>query len=168
MTEIWKMVPGFEPYEASSLGRVRRMRRRGERILAGRLDEDGYRRMKISIDGVPSDQFCHKLICLAFHGPKPSERHSVAHWDQDIANNKEENLRWATPEDQWEDRQRHGTHNRGAQHFAAKLTWEAVREIRATHVAGSLKFGQKALARKFGVSDFCISRVVKGKGWVEA
>ena len=39
----------------------------------------------------------HFLVCTAFHGPKPSENHQVAHADGCPSNVRSDNLRWATP-----------------------------------------------------------------------
>lgn len=39
----------------------------------------------------------HFLVCLAWHGPRPSPRHQVDHIDRDRWNNRASNLRWVTP-----------------------------------------------------------------------
>lgn len=41
----------------------------------------------------------HTLVCLAFHGPKPTPKHQVAHKDCNKMNNGYLNLRWATPKE---------------------------------------------------------------------
>ena len=38
----------------------------------------------------------HRLVCEAFHGPKPSSEAVVIHLDEDGMNNRPENLRWGT------------------------------------------------------------------------
>ena len=38
----------------------------------------------------------HRLVCEAFHGPAPFDSAVVMHLDDDPANNRPENLRWAT------------------------------------------------------------------------
>lgn len=69
---------------------------------------------------------------------------------------------WATGED-------HGTHTKpeslrlGERHGNAKLTDDAVRDIRAQYTG---KYGELAmLGRKYNVSPVAIRRVAVGKGW---
>jgi hypothetical protein len=42
----------------------------------------------------------HVLVCTAFHGPKPSPKHTVNHKDKDRSNNSASNLEWMTYRDQ--------------------------------------------------------------------
>lgn len=45
--------------------------------------------------------FVHQLICRAFHGPPPTEKHtSVHHKDKIRDHNNVENLEWSTATDQ--------------------------------------------------------------------
>lgn len=55
-----------------------------------------------------------------------------------------------------------GNHPKGVQHGRAKLTEDAVREIRALKASGAKSI---ELARKYGVSDFVISQIVKNRLW---
>lgn len=52
---------------------------------------------------------------------------------------------------------------RGQEHPAAKLTDQAVREIRGAYVPG--KVGQRWLAEMYGVSQQTIARVLAGTAW---
>jgi hypothetical protein len=54
---------------------------------------------------------------------------------------------------------------RGVDHPAAKLTWEAVREIRASHATG--RFTERALARAYGVTQRRVNLIVRGIAWQE-
>ena len=38
----------------------------------------------------------HRIVCVAFHGEPPTDRHVVDHIDTNRANNRPENLRWVT------------------------------------------------------------------------
>lgn len=48
---------------------------------------------------------------------------------------------------------------------SAKLTWEQVREIRRTYVAGGTS--QASLARQFGVAQASIGRLLSNQTWEE-
>ncbi|MCL4715505.1 MAG: HNH endonuclease [Hyphomonadaceae bacterium] len=136
------------------------------RELDGWLDSDGYRRVNVH-DGERFRQIgVHVLVALTYLGPRPTPEHEAAHNDGVRTHNAVTNLRWATARENQRDRDRHGTHNKGTRAAAAKLTDEAVREIRRRHVRHSKgPNSASALAREFGVSHFAIHRVVTGKGW---
>lgn len=159
--EVWRPVPGFPGYSASSEGRIAGPRgiRRLTPVPAG------YALISV-ITGGRHQTFCgHYFVALAWHGPKPSPAHTVAHDDGDPPNIRPDNLRWATMLEQSADKRRHGTLPRGERAGNAKLTDAAVREIRACHVRFSKIHGAAALGRRFGVEPFAIYRVVHGKGW---
>jgi len=56
----------------------------------------------------------HPLILEAFVGPRP-EGMIACHWDDNPANNRLSNLRWATPSDNMFDRIRNGRHRQASQ-----------------------------------------------------
>jgi hypothetical protein len=58
-----------------------------------------------------------------------------------------------------------GRQSRGENQHAAKLTIAKVRYIRKNYRPRHEKFGQKALAEKFGVSTRTISLVVRREVW---
>lgn len=111
--EVWRVVPGREHFEASSLGRVRRkpfiatMHHGGRRSYAagkatfgvpvrtakGRLmvtdaKEHGGGKMTVS-----------RMVCEAFHGFAPPEAPLARHLDDDHTNNRPSNLAWGTYRD---------------------------------------------------------------------
>jgi hypothetical protein len=93
--EIWKSLTGeFDGIEVSSKGRIRTATgTKGHKKTAtyGYATISGY--MSIFVKGHRLQ--VHTLICLAFHGPKPTPDHTVDHMDRDTTNNCIENLRWA-------------------------------------------------------------------------
>ena len=102
--ERWAAHPDYAPSEllVSNRGRVRKRGQHAgvgeyEYFTLGSLRKDGYR--KVGING--KNRLVHILVCEAFHGPKPSEAHTVDHHhDRNRSNNRADNLRWATPEEQ--------------------------------------------------------------------
>jgi len=160
LSEEWRPVVGFPDYEVSSLGRVRRsnpISKRGHRIATGILKaaptDNGYPRATIA-HGVY--RYVHKMVCEAFHGPRPSPLHEVAHGDGDRTHNAASNLRWDTNAGNHADRQRHGR-------AAKKLTPEEVQMIRASPLNGA------QLGERLGVARSTVNRIRSGNkwGWLE-
>lgn len=104
----------------------------------------------------------HSLVCTAFHGPRPSPKHQVAHKDGDKTNNAAVNLRWATAKENIADKILHGTMAHSEANGRAKLTIEQVREIRRRMAEGET---QKGLAQAYGVAASNISHIATGKNW---
>jgi hypothetical protein len=163
--EEWRSIPGWPEYAVSSYGRVRRMvSTRGSRagkLVKSHLEYDGYPRIMLYRGCVGTGYCVHQLVCLAFHGPKPTDDHEVAHWDGDRDNCRVDNLRWATHEENEADRVRHGRVPRGEQ-LRSKLTDVAVRAIRQRVAAGER---QARLAEEFEVNSSTISEVISRKRW---
>jgi hypothetical protein len=57
----------------------------------GRMTAAGY----MQISSVP----VHRIVATGFHGEQPTDRHVVDHINTDRANNRSENLRWVTREE---------------------------------------------------------------------
>jgi len=116
MTADWRDIPGYPGYQASDDGRVRSVDRvivdsigRSRRLrgveLATFADDQGYLRCSM-----PTQQFVHRMICLAFNGA-PGDGLHAAHRDGDKQNNEPSNLYWATVAENNRDVIRHGRHH---------------------------------------------------------
>lgn len=99
MMEIWRTIPGQENYEASNLGRIRRVAPGRKtfvgKVLACQRVGTGYRSTALVRDGKAVRHYVHRLVMLAFVGPPPS-RHEVNHIDGDKTNNALSNLEYVT------------------------------------------------------------------------
>lgn len=117
--EVWKVVPSHPQIEASSLGRIRRkvascpMPNGGTRTYHG-LPTFGCKaatsglagfRMIYRYKSLAKTFKVHRLVCEAFHGPSPFRGAVVMHLDDDPANNRPENLKWATQKENLNTRQ---------------------------------------------------------------
>lgn len=166
--EIWRSIPGYPNYEVSGCGSVRRaVSVRGARFHAGALKKaslsGGYLRVHLYHDGKRSAVGVHELICLAFHGPRPSPEHEAAHWDGTSSNNTPDNVRWATPLENAADRERHGrtASRKNGKHWRTKLTEQDVRVIRFLFLPRP-RSNVRQLALRFGVTASTI-RNIAGK-----
>jgi hypothetical protein len=182
--ERWLPVVGYEGfYEVSDLGRVRSVNRvfirsdgrkqgRRGRVLVPSLT--GSKRTYPSVGlRLGHRRAIHALVCEAFHGPRPTPTHEVAHWDGDPSNNRAGNLRWATQSENQQDSIRHGTKyshpvdsQRGELNMNARLTAAQVSEIRRLWNSGGIT--QVRLADTFGVSKSSIYNIVRGVSWRSA
>lgn len=176
-SEEWRAVVGYEGlYEVSSCGRVRRLmeflpsaddptlyKPSRYRIISAYRGPNGYPQARLSKAAKAKTCLVHRLVCEAFHGPAPKGQSHVAHWDGDRANNRAENLRWASPRENAEDRNRHGTAPVGDCAPNRRLTSDAVIEMRRLYKG---RHGDLArLSRQFGVTPTQVLHVVKRKHW---
>jgi hypothetical protein len=137
-------------------------------VLKGRVLASGYRQFKlVRRDGKQAAIRANRLVCGAFHGAPRDSEMQAAHRNGRRLDDRPENLYWATPQQNKHDSIRHGTSVSGRrvrnQHGDAKLSPEAVAEIRATYTGA--RGDLIGLARKFGVGRTCIKNVLAGATW---
>jgi hypothetical protein len=162
----WRPVPGFDAYEVSSFGAVRRcvVGRNGRKPapLKPWISRVGYPMVTVVLGKQRKHFTIHRLVALVFLGPPPSHRHVVAHNDGTRTNCCSSNLRWALPAENHADMLIHGTRCQGETHGCAKLTAEAVRDVRDAALAGE---PQRAIAGRFGIHQAQVHRIVRRKSW---
>jgi len=156
--EKWRVIAEAPDYAVSDLGRVQRIRAdrlgRGKgNILKTPLGDGGYPCCSLHVRGKQLHRRIYKLVCTAFHGPKPSPRHEVRHLDGDKLNTTEANLAWGTSAENKADSIRLLAHQHGERHYAAKLTTAEVAHIRASTEH------YKSIAKVYGVSPHHIHRI---------
>lgn len=144
-------IPGYEPYYALANGEI---------YSAFEGPTGPVRKLKTSnltIHGYPyvtlygkTPVAVHKLILLAFVGPRPSSRHECRHLNGDRADNRKDNLAWGTKRENACDKQDHGTTIRGADLWSAVLDEDKVREMRRLHEVEGMDFS--ALALRFNIN----------------
>lgn len=166
MTEEWRVVPSYPSYEVSNAGHVRRIgayrSTKVGRWLQPRPMKSGHVHVRLSQDGKITDTGVHRIMCEAFHGPAPSPKHLAAHRNGKPADNRPDNVRWATYQQNMDDRYEHGDITYGERNGFAKLTNEDVGLIRS-HLA----FGERApvVARLWQISAEHVSRIGSRKAW---
>ena len=158
--EIWAVIPGWEAYEASTLGRIRRIKT--GLILSQNEDQDGYLRLNLSCDGRRKNFRVNILIMRTFKGEPPPGKTQVAHWDGDMKNNSFGNLRYATNKENTEDKRRHGRMPMGEKSHMARLSDANARLMLAERMSGAKTL--KQLADDYQVSYATVQCVVYGTG----
>lgn len=162
--ETWKTLPGFEDYEVSDLGNVRRISAakgtRAMRLLSPCADRCGRMVFNTRKDGKTKQWKVHRAVMLAFKG-ECTDGKEVAHLDGNQQNNKLENLMYATPVENNRHKVGHGTQPTGEKMWNAKLTEEQVIEIRSR----SPQISYAKLAKEYGVSLVTIAQVITRKTW---
>lgn len=162
----WRQLERFPGYEVSDAGEVRSLRCRSglrprPRPVAQRIDGHGYRGVQI-VDkfGVVRSVRVHWLVLRAFRGERP-EGMQGRHLDDNQANNSLDNLVWGTRAENVADAVKHGRYKSKERHWNARLTPDAVAEIR--RCAGLESHASMAL--RLGVSRTTVTNVLLGNSW---
>ena len=159
--EQWLSVKGYDGvYEVSNLGNIRRV---GGNILSPKPGKLGYKTVALHLNGYAKKYLVHRLVAEAFL-PNPQDKLYVNHLDGNKANNRVDNLEWATPSENI--KHAYDTHlreaTRGERSSQCKLSDAEILWIRENAVKGDSVFGYKALAVRFGVTEPYIYKVVNG------
>jgi hypothetical protein len=161
----WRVIPGWENYEASSNGMIR-MANVMELAVTIKRIRNGvpYRCVNLRIGiNARKEKKIAPLVCAAFHGRKPDPKLVSRHLDGDSLNDVPSNLSWGTYQQNSDDRERHGRTPRGETHGSAKLNNEKVRQIRKLLSETSLTL--TAIGERFDVSRVTIRFIKTGHTW---
>ena len=171
-SEIWKDIEVYEGYQVSNLGRVRTCRNRSGwgltsewRIVKPCKTRYGYGEIYFWPGGRKGKRVrkkVHHLVLEAFVGPKPPGCHARHVLTNDRMDNRLVNLAWGTPQENQDDRGRHGTRIRGQGQWKAALTDSQVAVIKRLHRAG---WRQCEIAKLFGQRRENIFKIVTGDTW---
>lgn len=164
----WRVVPGFEAYEVSEYGHLRRIRpyRRHKQvgyILKQKRHQGGYFYYDVSMDGRYRRLYVQRAVAFAFLGEPPFPKAQAAHKNGNKADNHYGNIYWATHYENAQDNIRHGVTNAGEKSPTSKLTWKIVEEIRQIYFSSLIPYA--VLAEKYGVSQECVREVLQGITW---
>jgi hypothetical protein len=168
-TEAWKPIPGWEGfYEASSMGRIRSLKRPGKtqfgirqnggKILKQIPHNNGYLVVNMTANGKRKQELVHKLVLEAFVGSRPDGM-EACHNNGNRHDPRVENLRWDTRKANHADKLDHGTWQGGEASGTSKLTESAVIEIRQSDQSIN------EIAAKYGVSRGCIEKAKYRQTW---
>lgn len=125
--------------------------------------KSGHKFVRLNKQGKSTNHYVHRLVLEAFVGPCPPGMECRHYPDQNPANNRLENLSWATPKTNQGDRKENGTTVEGENHGAVKLTESLVRKIRKKYATG--KYTMYRLGIIFKVNSGTIHSVIHRKTW---
>ena len=163
--EEWRTCVGWNDYQVSDLGRVRRY---DGAILKG-WDNEGYRYVDLTMGLRKAKVNVAGLVLKAFRYPRPPGK-QARHLNDIKDDNRLENLRWGTGVQNYADAVRNGITGYGAKNPKAKLTDAAVADIRAKmklplNKRRLLKVTIRSLAAQYGVTKNAVHQVLTGKTW---
>lgn len=164
MTEIWRDIGGYDSYQVSNFGRVRRFyKHTPPHILKALPNRGGYLRVDLCRDGKHHSTYVHRLVALAFID-NPKNKPQVNHINGNKTDNRVENLEWVTHDENMHHAAVTGLRRQGAEHPDAKFTNEQARFIRDN--PDGLTRAQ--LAHRFGVYPQTISAIQLGYAYETA
>lgn len=160
---VWATIPGFDAYEASSCGLVRRREIcEGSQGLPLRMwqSSSGYLQVALCVNGKKFTLLVHQLVALAFHGLRPAG-YVIDHRDRCKINNAADNLEYVTRSmNARRFESTLGTTRRGAN--KQKLTVAEVLTIKSRIAAGE---SLKTIRQDYAVAPHTLSNIKTGRTW---
>ncbi|WP_143393245.1 HNH endonuclease signature motif containing protein [Fimbriiglobus ruber] len=153
-------VPGLPNVFVSATGTAYRRVKGPSNVLVprkGYQGKNGY--LVVGVDCYP--HYIHRLVADAFLTPALNGN-VVRHLDGNKLNNSVENLLWGTQRENCQDTERHGRNPKGTQRYNAKLTDDAVLQIRELWKAG---VRSPVIAKRFGISHSHARDIGNRKKW---
>ena len=106
--------------------------------------KNGYKTVMLKCNGKQRMFGVHQLVCIAFHGDPPTDRHQPDHINRNRADNRPCNLEWVTP--------------------STNIRRAKSRAVRGTAADGStVTFSNLAMAADFGLNVNAISKSIHRK-----
>lgn len=174
----WKFIKDNNLYEVSEFGDVRSVKRLvvntiygssrnvGQKRLSPFNNGKGYLAVTTTIDYKKKNYYIHRLVAEAFI-PNPDNKPEVNHKDGNKSNNHFKNLEWNTLKENRDHAKNTGLMRGGEQMHSSKLKLTSVIEI-IDSIKSNPDQNKSKLARKYGVCDTTIHKIIKGKRWVYA
>ena len=162
----WKKIEGFEDYEISSSGVVRRVTSARGAVIGSEIKwhlqtSNGYPNVRLRKNGKSYSKSIHRLVSEHFIGPRPQGM-QTRHIDGCKTNNSVSNLAYGTAKENGEDNVKHRVMQRGEKHSSSVLT-----EIQAIDIKIRLSNGETAtnIAKNARVPRTAIYHIKYGRTW---
>lgn len=118
--EEWIDVKGFEQYQVSNLGRVRRTK-----VLKPRMSGGGYYVVSLCVDGKAKNHYIHQLVAFNFIQKPEGSYIVVNHIDGVKTNNNLSNLEWTT-----QSKNISHSYDTGLRHKTSESGYKGVRAVK--------------------------------------
>ena len=169
--EIWRLIPEWPEYAASSHGRIKRVipeqRAVTGRILKPCLGKNGYKYVSLTHNNIPHTKTVHRLIALTFLGTPPTIKHQCNHINGKKTDNRRENLEWVTHRENAIHSYKLGLTKKpptqyGESVYGCKIT----RAVAQAILDAPLGYGTgKLLAERFHVTEAIVSFIRRRRTW---
>lgn len=167
--EVWKKIEGFESYEISSYGRLkknltfRKYRSYQSKILNPCFDKDGYLRTALSFNGITKMKTIHRLVAETFLVNK-FNLPVINHKNGIKSDNNLHNLEWSTIRDNNIHAINLGLKKplKGINHNMVKLKINEVLDIREN----KNNLTHKKLSEIYNISASQIGRIIRKERWI--
>lgn len=134
--------------------------------IEGYPNNKGYLRIRVPENGKKKDYYFHKMVCEAFHGPKPFPTAVVRHLNDIRTDNRAENLVWGSQSDNMRDMvgNRAPDFKYPDDHGQRRLTLDQAYEIRDKYYTSGVT--QAKLSEEYGVSTTTIGKIIAYKTYI--
>jgi len=148
----------FDKYYITQFGDIISTRNGKFKVLNQPITKSGYKRINLSVNGVPKKYFVHRLVAAAFYGESSL---TVDHIDGNKINNHISNLQYMSKIDNFMKAVKEGRIPKSYNHPKCNLSKDQVLIIR-----NSLK-SKRSLAKEFNVSRRTIKRIKENISYKE-
>ena len=150
--ELWGEIPNHPNYEASTLGQVRR--KGAENPLKPSVNSGGYLNVALGLGqrGAQSTQKVHRLVALTFL-ENPEDKEMIDHINRVKTDNRLENLRWATREENMRNQPVHSNNKLKLKHIYETTTSAGQKQFR-------IQIKSHKITRSFNQSCWTLEQVV--------
>lgn len=169
--ELWKKITFDEnildtkKYKISTHGRVIVYTNDEEKLLKETFI-NGYRNLylKQRLNGKSTSRYVHKIVAEHFLEKKEDDQY-VIHINYDKADNRVENLKWATKREKELHQFSNPKHKDTFRRTYSKLTEGRVKLIKRKIFDPNRKTRMKMIAKQFGISEMQLYRIKSGENW---
>ncbi len=165
----WAIIPGYEDYEISTTGVVRRLKASSGNNFMGNAGRIMKSRIRARYPAVglssPRGRKHFKiaiLVLMAFRGLRPSPKLDCCHKDDDQLNSSLSNLYWGTREQNIKDKIRNGKQPRGYNAGKKKYRAKDIIRIRKLYRNGRT---QASIAQEYKTGQAYISCIILRRVW---